>query len=166
MSRPIDADALRKAMYHEAFEVDEPNMTRWDGGCWIRYKLFEECLDSAPTVDAVYICDRKKCDNCNSLCVFTRDRTHAGTLEKALIIDGLSLTVKPQQWIPCSERLPEKEKKCYWVCTDDGYQFQCRWTNVFGFYESDDWTWSIFDKPQYSKIIAWMPLPEPYKGVE
>lgn len=70
------------------------------------------------------------------------------------------------QWIPCSERLPEEEKKTYWVCTDAEYQYECRWTNNrFGIGEGE-WGWSIFDTPQYTKPIAWMPLPEPYKGDE
>jgi len=45
----IDADALRQRMYHEAFEADT-DMQRWDSGCWIRYKLFENCLDSMPAI--------------------------------------------------------------------------------------------------------------------
>ena len=66
------------------------------------------------------------------------------------------------KWIPCSERLPNKEKKTYWVCTDTEYQCECRWTNNrFGLGEGE-WGWSIFDTPHYSKPIAWMPLPEPY----
>ena len=66
-------------------------------------------------------------------------------------------------WIPCSERLPRKEKKRYWVCTDTEYQCECRWTNNrFGLGEGE-WGWSIFDTPQYSKPIAWMPLPKPYR---
>lgn len=50
--RLIDCEALRKAMYHEAFETDS-DMQRWDSGCWIRYKMFENALESAPTIDAV-----------------------------------------------------------------------------------------------------------------
>lgn len=49
--RLIDADALRETMYHEAFETDT-DMQKWDGGCWIRYKMFENALDNAPTIDA------------------------------------------------------------------------------------------------------------------
>ena len=48
----IDGDALRGVMYHEAFETDS-DMQRWDSGCWIRYKMFENAIDNAPTIDAV-----------------------------------------------------------------------------------------------------------------
>lgn len=44
-----DLDALRRAMYHEAFETDTP-MQKWDSGCWIRYKLFERMEEAAPTI--------------------------------------------------------------------------------------------------------------------
>lgn len=68
------------------------------------------------------------------------------------------------EWIPCKDRLPERMRKTYWVCTNAGGQYACRWTNnLFGLGESDNWGWSIFDIPQYSKVDAWMPLPEPYE---
>ena len=50
--RLIDADALNDSMYHEAFETDS-ELQKWDSGCWIRYKMFENHLDMAPTADAV-----------------------------------------------------------------------------------------------------------------
>lgn len=54
--RLIDADALSKAMYDEAFENDESYnetnpMARWDSGLWIRYKMFENILKEAPTIE-------------------------------------------------------------------------------------------------------------------
>ena len=52
MTRLIDADALMASMYDEAFEKDT-DMQRWDSGCWIRYKLFENVLDEQPAIDAV-----------------------------------------------------------------------------------------------------------------
>lgn len=70
-----------------------------------------------------------------------------------------------QQWIPCSESLPDSEAKTYWVCTDTPYQCECRWTNVNPFWtnKTTDWHWNNFDIPQFSKVVAWMSLPEPYK---
>ncbi len=47
--RLIDADELRARMYHEAFETDT-DLQRWDSGCWIRYKMFEQMEETAPTI--------------------------------------------------------------------------------------------------------------------
>lgn len=58
--RPIDADALIERMYHNAFEIDT-DMQKWDSGCWIRYKMFENAMDSAPIVDAVSVVRCKEC---------------------------------------------------------------------------------------------------------
>lgn len=51
MGRLIDADKLSADMYHEAFEKDS-DMQKWDSGCWIRYKMFENVLKAQPTVEA------------------------------------------------------------------------------------------------------------------
>ena len=52
--RLIDADALRETMFHRAFEMDS-DMQKWDGGCWIRYKLFENALEDASTIEVALI---------------------------------------------------------------------------------------------------------------
>lgn len=74
--------------------------------------------------------------------------------------------MKAKTWIPVIERLPEEEPNTYWVCTHNGCQCECRWTNVnpFWSYETTDWHWNIADIPQYTEVTAWMQLPEPYKG--
>ena len=77
--------------------------------------------------------------------------------------DGLNA----DKWIPVSE--PPKELGTYLIQTDgEPYMCQCRWTDVNPF-----WTdyktkphWNIFDLPQYSKVVAWMPLPKPYEPQE
>ena len=73
-------------------------------------------------------------------------------------------SAQPERWVPCSERLPEATHKSYWVCTDIGSQHECRWTNTSIIWTNltTEWHWNIFDLPQYTKVVAWMPLPEPY----
>lgn len=45
----IDREELSAAMYHEAFETDS-NMQKWDSGCWIRYKMFENKMNETPVI--------------------------------------------------------------------------------------------------------------------
>ena len=47
--RLIDADELDRIMYHKAFETDS-DMQKWDSGCWIRYKMFENSMEEMPTI--------------------------------------------------------------------------------------------------------------------
>ena len=62
--RMIDADALNDSMYHEAFETDS-ELQKWDSGCWIRYKMFENHLDMAPTADAAPVVRCGECSHYN-----------------------------------------------------------------------------------------------------
>lgn len=59
---------------------------------------------------------------------------------------------KMVRWIPVSERLPEDKCKTYLVCSDDGY--------IATIMYDGNGRWLIDD----CKIIAWMPLPDPWKG--
>ena len=65
-----------------------------------------------------------------------------------------------QQWIPCSERLPEDGR-----CLVTRYDFV---TNTcfldILWYEKGVW-WNRLYTGDFS-VIAWMPLPEPYKEDE
>ena len=70
--RLIDADALDREMYRKSFEVDDGRNV-WNSGLWIRYKIFEEAIRDAPTVDAVPVirckdCKRWQCDDYESYC--------------------------------------------------------------------------------------------------
>ena len=119
-------------------------------------------LEQQPCEDAIsreYLVEHIKACWTNGRPMYSPDLS-----ELLLWIDDVPpVQPKTGHWIPCSERLPKKERKTYWVCTDTEYQCECRWTNNrFGLGEGE-WGWSIFDTPQYSKPIAWMPLPEPYK---
>lgn len=45
----IDADELNRMMYHKSFELDS-DMQKWDSGCWIRYKMFENSMEEMLTI--------------------------------------------------------------------------------------------------------------------
>ena len=64
-------------------------------------------------------------------------------------------------WIPCSERLPEEKGEylvtyhpCYW----DDVEGEIR-VGIDTFRGRTTWA-----KKKYQRVIAWMPLPEPYKA--
>lgn len=63
-------------------------------------------------------------------------------------------------WIPCSERLPE-ENKTVIASTKRGVFPEAMYT------KEDGWAWAFESGADYWEeldgVIAWMPLPEPYK---
>lgn len=70
-------------------------------------------------------------------------------------IEHAPTVVLDKEWIPCSERLPDRNK--YVLVTDNGEtdigrRFDGRWVDCYG------------DK--LKDVTAWMPLPEPYKEEE
>lgn len=52
MSDLISREDLKRIMYHEVFETDS-DLQKWDSGCWIRYKLFENVIDTIPSAEKV-----------------------------------------------------------------------------------------------------------------
>ena len=87
-----------------------------------------------------------------------------------------------QQWIPCSERMPEEYEEV-WITLRGSDMIVCKdgetleeaaervWKeNIrvsIGFYGSDGW-YGIDGYPSMISPVAWMPMnePEPYKGDE
>lgn len=72
--------------------------------------------------------------------------------------------MKNNEWIPCSERLPEiDENRKYLVCGEKGgiyiAEFVCK--NINGDSLGMSW-WSAHGR-YCPKPIAWMPLPPAYK---
>ena len=65
------------------------------------------------------------------------------------VLEQLPSAQPEQRWIPCSERWPE-ERGFYLTTTKDKAVY------------CDYWNEDNFDRTEL--VIAWMPLPEPYKG--
>lgn len=78
----ISREALRRRMYHEAFEVDN-GMQRWDSGLWIRYKIFENAIEEAPVVEPET--EIIRCHECRyndgGYCSMLRERTKRNGVE-------------------------------------------------------------------------------------
>lgn len=74
-------------------------------------------------------------------------------------LKGLPPAQPEQSWIPCSERLPEE---CgTYICTCyDGTAIRVS----FFKYQKRMKSWEQTGARAYWRVIAWMPLPEPYKG--
>lgn len=66
-----------------------------------------------------------------------------------------------ERWIPVSERLPEGQVEVIVSCRDDAGDTSFDYTS-FGFTTADGEYW-IVDNEFYHYVVAWMPLPEPYK---
>ena len=72
-----------------------------------------------------------------------------------------------QRWIPCSERLP-KQNGIYNVTRYISDGFECREITDACYYDGAN-TWHDDTKVNHGRhylkdVIAWMPLPEPWKG--
>lgn len=65
-------------------------------------------------------------------------------------------TLSTQQWIPCSERLPENDEMVLVSCeTKKGIKVINRAYYMDGYWHGSG---------TMSGVKAWMPLPEPYEG--
>lgn len=95
-----------------------------------------------------------------------------GMAEALLAVKELPSAQPEPQWIPCSERLPERGKEVLVTRDYDGradHHKPCRYVEVASCYgDNDDIAWCSYSdeykmSPRSHKVIAWMPLPEPYK---
>ena len=131
-------------------------------------KALRYCVLSNPCDGCPYYDPNGPTEKCATMNIAAADAIERLKCFNALWQEAAKIAHEREpKWIPVTERLPEAERKSYWVCTDTGYQCECRWTNNrFGIGESDEWGWNIFDIPQYQKVVAWMPLPESYEPPE
>lgn len=89
---------------------------------------------------------------------------------KRLLLIDVAPSIEPeQQWTPCGERLPDADgvyivddrRFGKWIHTAGYRKNSNSWCELHGVYYDDHY--GRYD--DQDKIIAWMPLPEPYKQV-
>lgn len=84
-------------------------------------------------------------------------------IKEALYAAQKALEQEPR-WIPVTERLPDEGYRVLVTrITDENYKYMRVAT-----YQGDCWMDDTdkFNKPNPHKVIAWMPLPEPYEEDE
>lgn len=62
-------------------------------------------------------------------------------------------TINRPQWIPCEERLPDRNK--YVLVTSNG---------EINIGKRIEWRWMDYYGDKLKDVTAWMPLPKPYQG--
>ena len=76
----------------------------------------------------------------------------------ARIIEKLSEQPQADKWITCEERLPSEK---------GFYQVTCEWAGQLEVYDlwygDNEWMLDEDEGEVLQKVIAWMPLPQPYK---
>ena len=95
-------------------------------------------------------------------------------------VDKAIKALEAQEWIPCSERLPEaegcyittarwKDNEPFYVCENEyGFKINERWNGSDRIFDNgaafgDMWGDEI---DNLMEVIAWMPLPVPYREDE
>lgn len=134
----------------EAFEkiverLEEPQFNIGCGACPIK----EKCDEVQETID----------DEMTDLCAETM-RVIAKEIVQEVAEEY------DNGWIPCSERLPEEPFGCLVTVMDCEPSTQTDFENILPYFVGyDGHSWNDEDGEEIPfEVIAWMPLPEPYKG--
>ena len=114
-----------------------------------------ECL-KRETSGTDFDCNNSNCDEC-SLCY---EQGNMGEQKEALdmaikALKQMNSSENQGNWIPVSKRMPEPRIDV-WCNSDMG--------QMVGYYDEYVETWYGRDYLELM-VTAWMPLPEPYKGV-
>lgn len=142
MNDNIDKNEIKRAI--DRLQAEHPCGIAYDPTAFVNMEAvntIKECVDK--------IARRMMEDTeINIICEFAK-----------LYLEGVRPTIIPkQEWIPCSERLPEEDGQ-YLVC----------WCGAYGVdvyiaeYIRNGKYWLHSEGCELRGITAWMPLPEPYK---
>ena len=133
-----------------------------------------DLISRKDAIDAVYkdFC-YAYCDNCENdldenLCGDCHRKYQNWKASKKSVEKTINRIQSKYGWVPCSERMPEKYIGEWLCCTKDGeimilpYDTPGDGSKECVFYELDDdgYLYNTYD------VVAWMPLPEPYKQSE
>ena len=141
--RPIDADELSKKILEE---LHNRSMQGFGKGLMIA----NSCVINAPTIEP----DPDTVSRQAVMDAIMGEPTDAHYPSwYAERIKALPPSLSRSQWIPCSERMPETRGKYIVSVKLDGHEYS----------DKDYWIGDRWNNYLKRQIIAWMPLPQPYK---
>lgn len=146
--RTIDADSLMPLFMEKANTTDKHGV-KFGENWLLDYEDIKDVIDNAPTVNTT-------CPNCDSGYAQGYSDGYLKGKED-----------RPQgEWIPVSERLPDKEGEYLVTRADFDNWGVCRVSNVIDIAKFDYSSHYNNGFHKAYEVIAWMPLPEPYKEAE
>lgn len=153
MSRMMDADKFLSWLSEIEGEIRKEKMKecqpdRYDDGLMAATGTIREYVEK--------MCKIAEAEAMEKLAEF-EEKEKCGEWLDAIELAKIAIALQSQKWIPCSERLPEDNTDVI-VCFYSGIVTEMRYWengNFQGIYEHTT-----------KSIVAWMPLPEPYREGE
>lgn len=148
-------------------EEDYYEMIKYNVEHGQKYKPWEIIANSIPYEERPQDCsDCKRYDSPYFEVKFDKEQMQE-LVDKAKAEVLASIEITQVEWIPVSERLPEEmQRVLIWFEYYRYGDFNCMY-QTFGFGYVCDGKWSPFINGETGwqdyRIIAWQPLPEPYK---
>ena len=149
----IDAEQLQDGLYN----IKEGKIYKYKakGGTARVYKLENRPQGEVDAVEIYEQAERR----------LERSEISIGKFES--IIDPLRHLYydRPQEWIPCSERLPIEYRT---VLVTWEYKGKPYTTTAFRETKNAVTYWASNEQPNYTplNVVAWRPLPKPWKGAD
>ena len=113
-----------------------------------KFAYMNTCLNERDIILGYLGVKRPSKTHCNTDCTNIKCESHSCNKR---------LPSAQPQWIPCSERLPEYGHPVLW-CNEQGSVFVSAIT-----YQNGN-SWNVGKRHRGCDVLAWMPIPEPYKG--
>ena len=129
-----------------------------------------DCVDRQAALEAMDTWDKFGCDPDGKLVKYDDDKHYIPYVDYEDMVHAIKHlpSVQPQRWIPVTEALPEKPFGCLVTVMDTEPMTMEEFENILPYfvgYDGEQWNdWEGYQCP--FEVLAWMPLPEPWRGKE
>lgn len=115
-------------------------------------EIYESTIRIVKDLSEEYMTCYKSCTECEA---YDKEKHHCPKFCYIIAETVKEIEENHNGWIPCSERLPEESLNS--VIGWDEYRNRCCFVQYYG------GRWILGNDIESVKVIAWMPLPEPYQ---